>query len=105
MAVRDPDQRSWSYDDFRFFALTITKEQVDQYGSQITWADLALDFALSLEATARGAEPEKLRISAKDAALAVRKYCGEEAYQKLPDLAEVRSMIKGKRLLRIIFGY
>lgn len=106
MAVRDPDQRSWSYEDFRFFAATlITKEAEDQYGSKITWADLALDYALSLEATARGMEPDRLKITAKEAALAVRKYCGEKAYQNLPELAEIRSMIKGKKLLRLAFGY
>ena len=106
MADRDPDRMSWCYEDFRFFAETlITKEAEDEYGSQITWADLALDFALSLEATSRGMAPEALRITAKEAALAVRKYCGEKAYQNLPALGEIRSMIRGKKLLRLAFGY
>ena len=49
--------------------------------------------------------PEALRITAKEAALAVRKYCGEKAYQNLPALGEIRSMIRGKKLLRLAFGY
>ena len=106
MAGRRPEpERLIDYDFLRFSADHFTEAAADQAGRPITWVDLALDYALSIEATRRGQAPEQIKITGREAAEAIRKYCGEDAYNNLPPARELSSAIRDKRLLRLAFGY
>ena len=105
MAVRKGSDPVWDYHDFRFFAAAlVTKEAEDEFGSPITWLDLALNWVISLDRTMKGAGAG-YRITSLEAEELIRKVCGEEAYQHLPPRSEITAAIRNQKLLRLAFGY
>lgn len=101
MAGRKEPDPAWSYHDFRFFASLLSgSEAEDQFGSQITWLDLALLWVISLDRTMKGAGDDHT-VTPLEAEELIRKICGEEAYQHLPPRAEIRSAIRNQKLLRL----
>ncbi len=88
----------FSYDFLSLLAQT-AGDLSDTSGHTVTWLDLAIDYSLSLEATIRGQEPGALRITAKETAEAIRKYCGEKAYRQLPSGREIASALREHKYL------
>lgn len=95
---REPEERGFGYDFFCLMAQT-AGDLSEASGHLVTWLDLAIDYALSLEATVRGQEPGALRITAKETAEALRRYCGESVEEHLPGAKEITSALREHKYL------
>jgi hypothetical protein len=72
---RHPEESGLDYDTFCFLAELPTAERLSKAsGHRVTWLDLVIDYALSIEAARRGKSPEALRITAKETAAAMCRY-------------------------------
>lgn len=102
---REPEESGLDYHFFSLMAeLSAAEELSKASGHKVTWLDLAIDYALSLEATIRGKEPGALRITPKQTAEALRKYCGESVAEHIPDTAEIASALRERKYLRKIYS-
>ena len=99
---RQPEERGIGYDMFCLMAQA-AEDLSEASGHAVTWLDLAVDYALSLEATIRGQEPGALRITAKETAEAIRKYCGESVQEHLPGTKEIASALREHKYLSRIW--
>ena len=101
---QEPEERGLDYHFFSLMAeLSDAEELSKASGHKVTWLDLAIDYALSLEATIRGKEPGALKITPKQAAEALRKYCGESVAERMPEPAEIAAALRERKLLRKIY--
>lgn len=102
---REPEERGLDYHFFSLMAeLSDAEELSKASGHKVTWLDLAIDYALSLEATIRGKEPGALRITPKQTAEALRKYCGESVAEHIPGTEEIASALRERKYLRKIYS-
>ena len=102
---RQPEESGFDIGFFSLMAETATAEELsDTSGHKVTWLDLAIDYALSLEATIRGKEPGALRITPKQTAEALRKYCGESVAEQIPGTEEIASALRERKYLRRLYS-
>ena len=100
---RQPKEQGISYDMFCLMAEAAV-DLSEASGHPVTWLDLAIDYALSLEATVRGQEPGKLRITPKETAAAILRYCGESVQEHLPGIKEIASALREHKYLSKIYS-
>lgn len=99
---REPEERGFGYDFFSLMAQA-AEDLSEASGHRVTWLDLAIDYSLSLEATIRGQEPGALRITARETAEALRKYCGESVAEHLPGTEEIVAALREHKYLRKMY--
>lgn len=100
---RRPEESGFGYDMFCFMAESAV-DLSEASGHRVTWLDLAVDYALSLEATVRGQEPGQLRITPKETAAAILRYCGESVQEHLPGTKEIASALREHKYLSKIYS-